>query len=275
MSIPAAEPAEIDSQQFESLLANASPADATRQIEEELMSLDSVRQIEWISRFVRWLGVQSATRLPYASQSLLRSIPQLASRRIEAIERTYQVAPQHVAFRTLIGKGDDARDMTDYAQAERHYWQALRIFPLHGGYRVQYAHCLKEQEKYPEAIVHYWYALGLGAPQHDVEQHVLFAAGRAGIEINVADVGRRVAAFDTTRRAKNDWDAAPVEKDFLDFARLFWGDEGLVTSAFVIPYLLVCPSRKALFTRFLGAPHTVRRNRSLFVMLNRKGLPNV
>lgn len=239
------------------------------------MSLDSVRQLEWLSQLLRWFLSQNDARPAPAASPLLRSAPHPPAKRIEAINWTYQAASQHAEFRQLVEKADTSRDQYEHAQAELQYWQALRIFPLHGGYRVQYAHCLKEQQKYPDAFIQYWYALGLGAPQHDVEEHVLFAARHAGIAASASDVGRRAAAFAGAQRAADDWEAAPIEKDFKDFAGLFWGDHGPLTSAFVIEQLLACHTRKALFIKYISAPETIRRNRPLFVMLNQKGLPDV
>lgn len=198
-----------------------------------------------------------------------------ASSRNAAIEQTYRAAPQHGHFQQLVAKGDQFRDAGEFKQAERHYGQALRIFPLHGGYKVQFAHCLKEQERYPEAFVQYWHALVLGAARGDVEEHALFAADRADIRVTTADVTRRVAAFSEARQARSDWEVPPIEEDFVHFSDLFWGDRGLLTAACVIPLLLTCHTRKALFIRFLGSPETLRRNRPLLVMLNKKGLPDV
>lgn len=198
-----------------------------------------------------------------------------APSRMAAIRQIDRVAPQHEPFQQLVERGDRARDAREFGKAESFYRQALALFPLHGGYRVQYAHCLKEQERYPDAFMHYWYALGLGAPRKDVEEHALFAARHAEIRADSSDVARRAGAFSDAQVASSDWDTPPIEEDFLLFCDLFWGDRGLVNPAVVIPLLLTCYSRRALFLKFLGAPDTVRRNRSLLVMINRKGLPDV
>lgn len=198
-----------------------------------------------------------------------------APSRIVAIRQTYRMALQHEHFKELVANGDRWRDAREFDKAQQAYEQALRLFPLHGGYRVQYAHCLKEQERFPDAFMHYWYALGLGAPQKDVEEHALFVAHRADLRVSVSDVIGQATAFAEAQMAKSDWDTLPIEEDFLHFSDLFWGDRSLVSPAFAIPLLLTCHSRKALFISFLGAPETLRRNRSLFVMINQKGLPDV
>jgi len=199
----------------------------------------------------------------------------MTSGRIEAIRQTSRDASRHAEFKRLVANGDMLRDTRNFPDAEREYWLALLIFPLHSSYRVQYAHCLKEQSKYEGAFIHYGYALGLGAPRHDVEEHLLFAARRAGVGINSTYIERVVMAWCKAERTGDDWDSPPSAQDFLDFAELFWGDTNALTDAFILPCLLACHTRKALFLKFLGMPDTLRQNRRLFVMLNQNGSTHV
>lgn len=195
----------------------------------------------------------------------------MTSGRIEATRLTARAASHHAEFKRLVANGDRLRDTRNFSEGEHEYLLALRIFPLHSSYRVQYAHCLKEQSKHEAALVHYCYALGLGAPRHDVEEHLLFAASRAEIRIEATHVERVVSAWNKAERTGDDWDAPPTAQDFLDFAGLFWGSANGLTDTFVLSYLLVCHTRKALFLKFVGAPDTLRHNRRLFVLLNQNG----
>jgi hypothetical protein len=239
------------------------------------MSMDARQQPAWLAQFAQWITAQGGTvqdhRSPTGKPSFLGGAPG----RIEATRQTLRAASHNAEFKRLVANGDKLRDTRNFSEAEGEYRLALAIFPLHGSYRVQYAHCLKEQSKHEAALVQYCYALGLGAPRHDVEEHLLFAAGRAKIGVDSTHVEKVVAAWNKAERTGDDWDAPPTAQDFLDFAELFWGNANALTDAFVLPYLLACHTRKALFLKFLGAPDTLRHNRRLFVMLNQNGSTHV
>jgi len=186
-----------------------------------------------------------------------------------------QVAPHHAEFRELIRRADDNRDQKKFVEAEFQYWKALQIFSLHGGYRIQYGHVLKEQQKYADAFVQYCYALALGAPVHDVEEHLLFSAKAAQHDVGSTSVKQLATAWKNAERTGDDWAAPPIERDLLDFAQFFWGNAGLVNSSLAQRYLLKCTTRKALFLAFLNAPETLRHNRGFFLMMREKGPADV
>ena len=144
------------------------------------MSIDARRQPAWLAQFAQWItarvGIAQGHRQLTSIMAPLRDLPRMTSGRIEATRLTSRVASDHAEFIRLVANGDWLRDTRNFSEAEREYWLALKIFPLHSSYRVQYAHCLKEQSKHGDALVNYCYALGLGAPRHDVEEHLLFAA---------------------------------------------------------------------------------------------------
>jgi hypothetical protein len=83
-------------------------------------------------------------------------------------------------FRALFREADDFRDRSSFPDAEFIYWKALCLYPKHPPTLVQYAHCLKEQRKFPDALCHYLDALHFGANVVDVEEHVMFVANVTG-----------------------------------------------------------------------------------------------
>jgi tetratricopeptide (TPR) repeat protein len=192
-----------------------------------------------------------------------------------SVKMTLQAAQTHTRFLDLVGRGDTLRDDRNFEQAEVCYREALGLLPLHGGYRVQYAHVLKEQQKHVQAFIHYCFALSTGAPIHDVAEHLVFAAKQAAIDADLSAVERLAAAWKVLERTSNPWDAPPVEGDFTEFARLFWGNTGLVTAEVVKENLLKCVTRKELFIAFLRSPETLRANPRLFILMRERGLGDV
>jgi hypothetical protein len=85
-------------------------------------------------------------------------------------------------FREDIARADAARDNGDWARAEGAYASALRRFPLHWGYAIQYAHTVKEQGQFIRAEAWYRSAVAMGAPADMVDQHLAFVAGCNGVK---------------------------------------------------------------------------------------------
>ena len=88
-------------------------------------------------------------------------------------------------FAALVADADKRRDGGDYTEAEYAYYRALTLFPGHPAVRVQYAHMLKEQHKYADALVNYLDAALYGAPLTDVREHALFVASRLDVRPEV------------------------------------------------------------------------------------------
>ncbi|WP_135467377.1 tetratricopeptide repeat protein [Crenalkalicoccus roseus] len=116
-----------------------------------------------------------------AALGLLRALPDRGASRAQSVALAIAAAQLDPEFRDLVARADQARDERDWARAEYLYWQALRLYPLHAGYTVQYGHCLKEQGKLEDAEVAYRSALALGAPEEDVRQHVLYVHAAQGL----------------------------------------------------------------------------------------------
>src|SRR4029453_12230024 len=109
-------------------------------------------------------------------------------------------------------------------------------------------------------------------PVQDVEEHLLFTAGRSGLRATSGDVTALARAWIKLEQTQDDWDAPPVEQDFRDFGRLFWSNHGLLLPTTYSKYLLQCPTRRSLFISLLGCQETVRANRLLFAMIYERAI---
>lgn len=103
--------------------------------------------------------------------------------RAAIVRSTLDAAPSDPEFLDWIATGDQARNDARWGDAEYAYWRALRLHPFHPGYRVQYAHMLKEQGKLLDAEIHYRSAAALGTPDADVRKHLDFVCARQGVPI--------------------------------------------------------------------------------------------
>lgn len=269
------EPVAYDSGEFAALFIDATKAEARARMGERIMNLNRIQRSAWLSALVHWLGSHGPKSLRPVAAALLKAIPESASGRVAAVRLTLSAAQFHPEFRKHQISANDFQAKQLFSEAEHSYWQALRIFPLHAASLVQYSHMLKDQQKYLSAVVNYCFALSVGAPLHDVMEHLLFAANRAQLAVSASDVERLASAWSNLAQSENDWDAPPVYQDFFDLSLLFWGNAGLLTNEFMQPYLLKCPTRKLLFIALLGSPETLRHNRQFFVMMNEKEAASV
>ena len=80
-----------------------------------------------------------------------------------------------------IARADAARDCGDWGLAEAEYAAALRRFPLHWGYCIQYAHAIKEQGRFAHAEIWYRSAVALAAPADAVDEHLAFVCHSSGV----------------------------------------------------------------------------------------------
>lgn len=120
--------------------------------------------------------IESAEAVSTADKSNLWA----ARTRAEQVRVAQVEADRDDIFRQLVDAADQARDERNWGLAEFNYWQALERHPYQAGYRVQYAHMLKEQGKWMDAELHYRSAIALGEPVEDVRIHLSFVADHNG-----------------------------------------------------------------------------------------------
>lgn len=99
-----------------------------------------------------------ATRLRHSAggeelAASARTLPLLLADRQAAVDATLRLAREDRQFRQLVATADAARDHREWAVGEYNYWRALALYPLHRGYIIQYAHCIREQNKFPKRNV--------------------------------------------------------------------------------------------------------------------------
>ena len=97
-----------------------------------------------------------------------RRAPRLAKTRMQALDLIRRLSAQDGQFRILVSEADAARDNRAWQAAAALYQQALALYPGHAGYRLQYAHCLRESGESVAAEIQYRSARALGAPWSDV-----------------------------------------------------------------------------------------------------------
>jgi hypothetical protein len=128
-----------------------------------------------------------------AAASLLRAVPHQGRTTAERVELSVSAARFDPVFQRDVLEADSARDSADWSRAEYHYWRALRFYPLHAGYMVQYGHVLKEQLKLVDAEVAYRSARALGAPISDVDEHILHVQALVGHDAPLPPPGAAAA----------------------------------------------------------------------------------
>lgn len=180
-----------------------------------------------------------------------------ASTRGEAISHDHAGAALDPEFQTLAAQADAARDLSRWGEAEYFYWRALELYPFHSGYRIQYAHVIKEQGKLDWAEVHYRSALAEGAEEELVGEHLLFVARR-----NRADYAPRlqldlnVAPFD----------APPAFHDVQTLAWLCWHDAE-INSNDALAMMRECATNRDVLLAMTRHERFVERNRPFLEIL--------
>lgn len=143
----------------------------------------------------------------YDAQRFFRQAPRLSPSRRSASAVALRAAAQDSGFQRIIRDADQARDSAEWREAGELYSEALRAYPDHYGYVVQYAHCLKEQGQLTEAECHYRSALALGAARSEVDEHLTFVAIQQGFPVSFA------GDWEETSADGDPLDAAPTKAD--------------------------------------------------------------
>ncbi|WP_131113311.1 hypothetical protein [Lichenihabitans psoromatis] len=146
----------------------------------------SEAKIPWLtSRFRVGLMARSPRHATSA-----RAISTSATDPVVGRQLTLSLSAGDKTFAARVADGDAARDAGNPASAEYFYWKALQLYPLHSGYMVQYAHALKDQEKYLDAELFYRQSLPLGESLDAVQEHLAYVAHQTGHHIDFSVIDR-------------------------------------------------------------------------------------
>jgi len=167
-------------------------------------------------------------------------------------------------FLRLIKEADTARDSAEFSKAQYHYWQALELFPAHAGYRVQYAHCLKEQGLIKEALVEYIDAYLYGEPLKNIEQHALFVADKINLQAQVSALLKRKSSKKTCDESS--LDCYVSRKDVNTIVNLLLGRP--TPSDEIIKYMLECDNKRHLIYNLLVEDDFSRFHLETLILLN-------
>lgn len=138
----------------------------------------------------------------------------VAGTQAERIRVSELLAEQDPNFCALVSAADGARDRQAWGEAEFLYWQALALYPYCAGYRVQYAHMLKEKGLAPDAELQYRSALALGAPRSEVEEHLNFVCRGRNIDVTIPRVSGLDAPLASMAQPANIVDIETLELVF-------------------------------------------------------------
>ncbi|MBS7813797.1 hypothetical protein [Roseococcus pinisoli] len=189
---------------------------------------------------------------------LLRSLPDLAESRNEAVKMTIAAAQIDPEFRELVAAADTARDARDFLLGEFLYLRCLEMYSMHYGYMTQYAHCLKEQNKYVDSEIIYRSALSLGGPVADLRRHITAVAEALGGSVNIPK--------EINITAKNSIDLAPTHEDVRLLLVLFLGEQNC-TANNIVEILRNCPRRRDVIYFIINEKKFPKINLNLMVLL--------
>lgn len=206
----------------------------------------------------RSLDVPGAMRITAAS--LLD--PRLARRYVPSL------ADLDDAFKAHVAAGDAARDQRNWGDAEYQYWCGLNLYPNHVGYRVQYAHMLKEAGKYPEASINYLTAFALGETSTEILRLIDFTLARTG---GAHSTRARSSVLEYWLNLSRPFSSLemPATKDAVDaLVRLFLHRTPTFTE--IAEHMCACGSVGDLCCRLVGMNDFATVNRDLITLVARK-----
>lgn len=205
------------------------------------------------------LDLQAALRLTAAS--LLD--PRVARRFVPAL------ADMDDAFKACVVAGDVARAQRDWGAAEYQYLSGLGLYPNHMGYRVQYAHMLKELGKYPNATINYMTAFAQGETSSEMIGFIEFTMARHGCAWSHA-ARAAVLEYWSRHAAPHVPLDVPPTRDAVDtLVRLFLHR----TPSFIeiANHLASCGSVGELCNNIVGLNDFATANRDFLSLVARKG----
>lgn len=211
-------------------------------------------------KLVRKLGGAKPEKLDVAIEA---SDPAVIKTRFDAATRAEAIYLDHAGAATdpefikLAVQADAARDARHWGEAEFYYWRALELYPFQSGYRVQYAHVIKEQDKLDWAEVHYRSAVAEGAEAYLVEEHLQFVARRN----RAVYVPRVQPDLNVTPL-----DAPPTFHDVQTFAWLCWHDAE-INSNDALAMMRECETNRDVLLAMASHDRFVERNRPFLEVL--------
>lgn len=149
-----------------------------------------------------------------------RALPLLLADRRAAVDATLRLAAGDRDFRRLVAIADTARDHREWSVGEYNYWLGLKLYPLHSGYIVQYAHCIREQNKFLEAEIQYRNALALGE-KAEMRHYITACCTERGAQVSAENLD---AVFSASSGAwSRPFDFPPTSKNVQDLYDLLLG----------------------------------------------------
>ena len=172
--------------------------------------------------------------------------------RQDLLESSQRTALDDTRFREHVERGDRARDLRNWLEAEAAYAAALDLYPYERSYWTQLGHMAKEQENFVRAEMAYRTACALGALPLDVDPHLRFVMARQGIDEHRNPIRHH--------KAGPQRDQVPGRPDVLACARLMWGALGM-DDLDVVRFLRSCATLDELIAAMIRDPRFERANR--------------
>jgi tetratricopeptide (TPR) repeat protein len=190
--------------------------------------------------------VGAATAVAGRTSSLSRTSRQ------DLLESSQRAALGDARFREHVERGDRARDLRNWFEAEAAYAAALDLYPYERSYWTQLGHMAKEQESFVRAENAYRTACALGAAPQDVDPHLRFVMARQGLEEHRYPILHYKAG---PQRGH-----VPGRPDVLACARLLWGALGMDDDD-IARFLRGCATLDELMAAMIRDPRFERANR--------------
>lgn len=187
-------------------------------------------------------GVAVASKAPALSRAC----------RHDLLETSQGAALADPRFREHIERGDHARDLRNWAEAEAAYAAALDLYTYERSYWIQRGHMAKEQERLVAAEIAYRTACALGAPPQDVNAHLRFVLARQGLDEHRHPI-RHLEAGPQPRQV-------PGRPDVVAGARLLWGALGMDDDD-LVGFLRRCATLDELVAAMIRDPRFEKANR--------------
>lgn len=183
--------------------------------------------------------------------------------RQDLLQSSQKVALHDARFREHVERGDRARDLRNWLEAEAAYAAALDLYPYERSYWTQLGHMAKEQERFVSAEIAYRTACALGAAPTDVDPHLRFVMVRQGLEKH-----RHPILHHKTVSQRNQ---VPGRPDVLACARLLWSALGMDDDD-IIRFLRSCATLDDLMAAMIRDPRFERVNRSWLELVQEEEL---